>query len=171
VANGDHITVRELLNQTSGLTDYCNVPPATLCTPSPAEMGRRWTERELVEIGAEAAPTFPPGQGWAYTNTGYVLLGMIIERVTGHPLAAEYERRIFRPLGLRRTQFPVTTSMTRAYSSGYDVLAAGSWPLDVTATSPTIPLGRGSDRVNGGRPGHLHASAHEGTFGPAVPAR
>jgi D-alanyl-D-alanine carboxypeptidase len=139
VPNGDHISVRELLNHTSGIADYCVVPAdSTLCTPPPAEMARRWSPLQLVKIGASAPPTFSPGQGWSYTNTGYVLLGMIIETATGRSLRAEYESKIFRPLGLHATRFPTGTAMPRPFSHGYDVLSASSWPLDVTGTSPTI---------------------------------
>ena len=64
---------------------------------------------------------------------------MIIERVTGNSLAAEYRQRIFRPLGLKDTQYaPETVAMPKPFSHGYDVLAAGSWPDDITAISPTI---------------------------------
>lgn len=139
-----NVTVRQLLNQTSGLADYCAVPPtSTLCDPRGADMGRYWSERQLVKIGAGAGALFPPGQGWSYSNTGYVLLGMIIERVTGHSLAAEYQRRIFRPLQMSHTRFSATTSMPRPYSRGYEVLDPGSWPLDVTRTSPTVAWGAG----------------------------
>jgi D-alanyl-D-alanine carboxypeptidase len=139
VPNGSQITVRELLNHTSGLADYCNVPPtSTLCIPPPAEMGRRWSPLQLVKIGVSAPVTFPPGRGWSYSNTGYVLLGMIIEKATGKSLRAEYESKIFRPLGLHATEFPTGTAMTRPFSRGYDVLSASSWPLDLTRTSPTI---------------------------------
>lgn len=144
VPHGDRITVRELLNHTSGIADYCNVPPgSTLCDPG-GNGARRWTQRQLVEIGAGAPPLCPPGQGWSHSNTAYVLLGMIIERVTGHTAAKEYERRILRPLGLRHTEFRTTTSMPRPYSHGYDVVSAGSWPSDVTATSPTIAWSSGA---------------------------
>jgi D-alanyl-D-alanine carboxypeptidase len=146
VPNGDRITVRQLLDHSSGIADYCSVPlDITLCEPSPAQMARRWTPEELVAIGVGAPPTFPPGQGWSYTNTDYVLLGMIIERATGHTLGAEYERRIFRPLGLGQTSFPASSSMPRPFSRGYDVLAGGTWPPDVTtATSPTIAWSAGA---------------------------
>ena len=136
VPNGDRITVRQLLDHTSGIADYCSVPGITLCAnPDP---GRRWTPEELVAIGVGAPPTFPPGRGWSYTNTDYLLLGMIIERATGRTLGAEYERRIFRPLGLDETSFPTGTSMPRPIGRGYNVLGRGTWPPDVTATSPTI---------------------------------
>ena len=138
VPNGDRITIRQLLDHSSGIADYCSVPGITLCdTPNP-DPARRWTPQELVAIGVSAPPTFPPGHGWSYTNTDYVLLGMIIERATGRTLGAEYKRRIFRPLRLNQTSFPTGTSMPRPFSSGYDVLAPGTWPADVTATSPTI---------------------------------
>jgi D-alanyl-D-alanine carboxypeptidase len=84
VPDGDQITVRQLLNMSSGLADYCSVPASPggpdPCNPSPAERSRRWAPQELIDIGVSAPRTFAPGQGWAYTNTGYLLLGMIIER-------------------------------------------------------------------------------------------
>ena len=142
--DGDQITVRQLLNMSSGLADYCSVPASPggpdPCNPSSAaERSRAWAPQELIDIGVSAPRTFAPGQGWAYTNTGYLLLGMIIERVTGDSLAAEYRQRIFRPLGLKATRYaPDTVAMPRPFSRGYDVLAAGSFPEDITATSPTI---------------------------------
>ena len=142
VPDGDQITVRQLLNMSSGLANYC-VPASPggpdPCTPSPAERSRVWAPQELIDIGVSAPRTFAPGQGWAYTNTGYLLLGMIIERVTGNSLAAEYRQRIFRPLGLKDTQYaPETVAMPKPFSHGYDVLAGGSWPDDITAISPTL---------------------------------
>ena len=142
--DGDQITVRQLLNMSSGLADYCSVPASPggpdPCNPSSAaERSRAWAPQELIDIGVSAPRTFAPGQGWAYTNTGYLLLGMIIERVTGDSLAAEYRQRIFRPLGLKETRYaPDTVAMPRPFSHGYDVLAAGSFPEDITAISPTI---------------------------------
>jgi D-alanyl-D-alanine carboxypeptidase len=144
VPNGDQITVRELLNHTSGLADYCNVPPSsTLCIPPPAEMARRWSPRQLVAIGTSAPATFPPGQGWSYTNTGYVMLGMIIEKVTGKPISAEYRSKILAPIGLHRTQLSTGPRMTGPHSHGYDVMSASDWPLDVTETSPSIAWSAG----------------------------
>lgn len=145
VPNGERITVRQLLNHTSGLAEYCAVPPdSTLCVPAPSEMTRRWTPLQLVEIGVRAAPTFPPGQGFSYSNTDYVLLGMIIERATGRSITSSYKRMIFEPLGLKRTSLSNTSSIARPFAHGYDVMTAGSWPLDVTRTSPTIAWSAGA---------------------------
>jgi D-alanyl-D-alanine carboxypeptidase len=156
VPGGDRITIRELLNMTSGLANYCSVPEtSTLCDPPPAEMSRRWTPRQLVDIGVQAPRTFPPGEGWAYTNTNYVLLQMIVERATGNSLGAELRHRIFRPLGLKDTQFaPTRLSIPKPFTHGYDVLGAGSWPPDVTRTSPTVAWGAGAIVS---RPGDIQA--------------
>jgi D-alanyl-D-alanine carboxypeptidase len=145
VPNGNQVTVRELLDHSSGIFDYCNLPSyPTLCSPRGPDMTRRWTQQQLVQLVASAPPLFPPGQGWAYSNTDYVLLGLIVERVTGHTLEQELERRIYRPLGLHNTRFPIATAMPRPYAHGYDVSANGIWPLDVTAISPTIAWGAGA---------------------------
>jgi D-alanyl-D-alanine carboxypeptidase len=71
-------------------------------------------------------------------QTNYVLLGMIIQRVTGRSLAQQLGPRIYRRLGLRQTSFATTLAMPRPYDHGYDIMPNGSWPLDLTATSPTI---------------------------------
>lgn len=145
IPNGSQITIRELLNHSSGIADYCSLPNyPTVCSPRGSAMTKPWTQQQLVQLGASAAPTFPPGQGWAYSNTGYVLLGMIIARVTGHTLTEELQRQIYRPLGLRQTSFATTTAVPRPYSHGYDVAANGSWPLDLTKTTPTIAWGAGA---------------------------
>jgi D-alanyl-D-alanine carboxypeptidase len=142
VPDGDQITVRQLLNMSSGLADYCTVPASPggpdPCNPTPGEP-RYWAPQELIDIGLSAPRTFAPGQGWGYTNTAYLLLGMVIERVTGKSLAAEYRQRIFRPLGLKQTQYaPETVALPKPFSHGYDVLAAGSWPDDITEISPSL---------------------------------
>lgn len=145
VPNGDHITVRELLNQSSGLADYCAVPPeSTLCSPPPRGLARRWTPLELVKIGVGAEPTFPPGRGWAYSNTNYVLLGMIVQKVTRRSFGAVLRSEILRPLRLDHTEYPTGTAMPRPFSHGYDVMAGLSWPVDLTGQSPTIAWSSGA---------------------------
>jgi D-alanyl-D-alanine carboxypeptidase len=66
---------------------------------------KRWRPEELVTIAREHQPYFAPGAGFHYSNTNYVVLGLVIERVTGRPLARELERRLLRPLGLRDTSY------------------------------------------------------------------
>ncbi|HEX9999569.1 MAG TPA: serine hydrolase domain-containing protein [Actinoplanes sp.] len=97
------VTVRMLLNHTSGLGDY----DTTLISADTVVETSRTTYRpaELVRIGLAAGPTNAPGAAWSYSNTNYVLAGLIVEKVTGHSYRAEVSRRILRPLGLRDTYF------------------------------------------------------------------
>jgi D-alanyl-D-alanine carboxypeptidase len=104
VPGGERITIRQLLDHTSGVFDYFNDPRLM----APYEQGRldhRYTPRELLAFGTSHPPLFAPGTTFAYSNTGYVLLGLIVEARTGNTLRAELERRIFTPLRLRATTF------------------------------------------------------------------
>lgn len=97
--DGDRITIRQLLNHTSGVFNYTGDQPA-LCAQ------QVHTPAGLVDIALAHPPAFPPGTDWAYSNTNYVLIGMIIEHATGNTVADEIERRIARPLGLTGTYLP-----------------------------------------------------------------
>jgi D-alanyl-D-alanine carboxypeptidase len=84
-----------------------------------ADPTRAWTPEELVGFVQGQPPSFAPGDGWAYSNTNYVLLGMVIEQVTGHPIAEVFEERLFGPLGMNDTTFPTgTTAMDDPHLSG-----------------------------------------------------
>ncbi len=112
---------------------------------------RSWQPQELVGLVAGQPPDFPAGTAWSYSNTNYVLAGLIIERVTGRDLGRELERRIFRPLGLRDTYFPVDFPFllwpsARGYSLDLD--EAGT-PiegrlLDFTVYNPSLAWGAGN---------------------------
>jgi D-alanyl-D-alanine carboxypeptidase len=107
VPNGRNITLRQLLNHTSGLYDYVNTIPMP---PSPeffAGRWRTWTASEQIRQALVHPPTSEvPGSEYAYSNTGYLLLGQVIQRVTGRTYGQEIERRVIRPLGLRGTVVP-----------------------------------------------------------------
>jgi D-alanyl-D-alanine carboxypeptidase len=110
VPGGRRITVRQLLNHTSGLFDYVQTLPMP---PGPdfwAGRWRTWTPAELIQRAVAQPPTSDqPGAEFAYSNTNYLLLGEIIEKVTGRPYGKEIERRIIRPLDLRGTSVPGTS--------------------------------------------------------------
>ncbi|MGI5211491.1 serine hydrolase domain-containing protein [Plantactinospora sp. CA-290183] len=115
----DGVTVRMLLSHTSGISDYDHVLFATL---EGIEKYRHTTVRplELARIGLSQPPTNPPGGPYAYSNTNFVLAGLLLERLTGRPAAREISRRILRPLGLRDTYFPGTaTRIEGPHSLGY----------------------------------------------------
>jgi len=67
---------------------------------------RAWTPRALVAMVADQPPTFPAGRAWAYSNTGYVLLGLVVEAASQRTLSQELDRSILGPLGLRDTLLP-----------------------------------------------------------------
>jgi D-alanyl-D-alanine carboxypeptidase len=143
---GDQVTIRQLLNHTSGVPDYTLEPIVQLYTDPQARF-RAWTPRELVALVADQPPDFPPGTAWSYSNTGYVLAGMIVEAATGHKLGQELARRIFRPLGLRDTFFPVNRpTIPRPYARGYSLpLGQEQGPLlDFTVLNPSVAWAAGA---------------------------
>src|SRR5438093_623042 len=96
VPGGDRITVRELLNHTSGLFDYLNDGDGTVLQPYvKGDLGHVWTPQAIVGVATKHPPHFPPGGGWSYSNTGYIVLGLIVEAATGDSLAAELKRPLF----------------------------------------------------------------------------
>jgi len=122
---GRTVTVRMLLNHTSGIGDYDSVLLATL--EGIIEMGRTtYRPEELVRLGIEAGPTHAPGTDWSYSNTNYVLAGLIVEKVTGRSLESEVNRRILRPLQLRDTYFEGADPVIR----GPHMRAYVPWPPD-----------------------------------------
>ncbi len=128
--------VRPLLDHTSGVPDY--LPTLTL-PPDPAFLDNRrrtWTPAELIER-ARAREQGTPGV-FAYSNTNYLLLGQLIERVTGRPYAREIERRIIRPLGLRATSLPGTSPrIPGAHPHGY-VPIEDRGLVDYTVMNPSV---------------------------------
>ncbi|MFI9638773.1 serine hydrolase domain-containing protein [Micromonospora sp. NPDC051925] len=123
---GRQVTVRMLLNHTSGLGDY---PDAILRTVDDFEAlrHRTFTPQELVQIGLSLPATHAPGVAYSYSNTNYIVLGMLLEHLTGGTVAAEVGRRILRPLGLRDTYFPGTRTHIRGpHSRAYVPLADGT---------------------------------------------
>jgi D-alanyl-D-alanine carboxypeptidase len=102
VPNGDQITIYQLARHTAGVWDYGD-PILELGKDDPALAEKGFTPAELIEFAVEnGTPDFAPGEEgkWLYSNTGYILLGMILEQATGQSLADLYQTRIFDPLGL-----------------------------------------------------------------------
>ena len=103
------ISVRDLLQHTSGIYDYTRaIPVLDGVAGYQANRFRTYTAQQLVAIALQHAPDFAPGTAAEYSNTNYILLGMIIDRVTGHSWAHEVNARIIAPLGLRHTFTPGT---------------------------------------------------------------
>jgi D-alanyl-D-alanine carboxypeptidase len=117
VPNGRAITLRELLDHTSGLFDYDQ--DAAWVKARIADPARTWTPRELVAVAARHPTLFRAGTDWSYSNTNYVLLGLVVEAVTHHALADELRSRIIRPLRLHATTYPTRARLTGRVAHGY----------------------------------------------------
>ncbi|MEU4115633.1 serine hydrolase domain-containing protein [Kitasatospora sp. NPDC028055] len=149
VPNGGRITVRQLLNHSSGLWDPTNEPGGLFPhTTDPGEI-RNWldqggltrsiTPAQVVAASVAHAPNFPPGARFSYSNVNYTLLGMIIERVTGRTYAQEITARILRPLGMTGTYFPGrATDIRGPHAHGYWTLAEGPAPEDRSDRDVTV---------------------------------
>lgn len=137
VVHDDRITVRQLLNHSSGLHEVL----ATLPSPRSEEFlkirWKTWTTEELVARATAYPVDFDPGSEVVYNNTGYLVLGLIVEKLTGHSYGAEIERRIIQPLQLRSTSVPGTNPFVRGpHARGYLPLDRGL--VDITEVNPSI---------------------------------
>lgn len=138
--NGD-ATLRQLANMTSGIFNYTENRRFT--TRLFRDPGRRYNDRQLVAAG-NRRPYFAPGRGWHYSNTNTVLLGMVVEIVTGNSLGSEIRRHILAPLGLRRTAYPNTPAMPSPFHRGYVFDSDDNVWLDFTRLNPTSLAGSGA---------------------------
>ena len=130
------IRVRHLLSHTSGIKSYTSVPDFFKTAR------KDYAKEEILKLVADAPLDFSPGEKWSYSNTGYFLLGMLIEKVTGKAYGAFLNERIFQPLGMTRTRVNDLTEIIRNRASGYtwqqECLRNGEY------VSPTQPFAAGA---------------------------
>ena len=125
--DGAAITVRQLLQHTSGLPDY----DVDVIGDDYLAVQHRFVEpHQVLALGLDDPALFAPGTSWEYSNTNYVLAGLLVQEVTGRPVGEEITRRIIEPLGLRDTYWPV---------EGEQELR-GRHPHGYWRTTPTEPL-------------------------------
>jgi D-alanyl-D-alanine carboxypeptidase len=132
------VTIRMLLDHTSGIADFFFGDGVDKALQ--ADRRATWTlERTLGYVGKRY---FPPGRGWAYSNTNYLLLGLIAERVGGAPVADQLRARFFVPLGLSGTFVQVAEAALGPLAHGYrfPVSGAKAKPIDVSDGSPIMPF-------------------------------
>ncbi|MFJ9584870.1 serine hydrolase domain-containing protein [Streptomyces acidicola] len=149
--DGRKVKLRQLLNHTSGIFNVTE--DKTYVERYSTKDGffkHRYdtlTPDDLVGYAMKNEPDFTPGTSWNYSNTNYVLAGMVIEKVTGHWFGDEIDARIIKPLGLGATSVPRTDpTMPRPSSRAYSKLAqtATGPTYDVTEWNPTIAYGGGN---------------------------
>jgi D-alanyl-D-alanine carboxypeptidase len=129
---GDRVSLRQLLNHTGGVPHRTTTLMQALYA-SPQGRLRAWTPRALVAMVADQPPAFPAGTAWSYSNTGYVLLGLVVEAASHRTLGQELGRSILGPLGL-----------------GDTVLADNAPELPgPSARGYSLPLGRDGEALDG----------------------
>lgn len=143
--DGSRVTLRQLLNHTSGIREVFEEKAFHAKVTGPGFLKHRydtWTPRQLVRLAMKGKPTFEPGTSWSYSNTNYVLAGMVIEKATGKPYGKEVERRVLKPLGLRHTVVPGTDPrMPGPHGIAYSKLLVekpGPEVYDATELNPSL---------------------------------
>lgn len=111
ISNGEDISIRRLLNHTSGIYDYAG-DPAVLAPYIQGDLTHVFDLRTGVQIAADHGPLFAPGSQLSYSNSNYSLLALIVEAATGNRFADELRARLFEPLRLRATSFPMPPRST-----------------------------------------------------------
>ena len=136
VPNGDNISIAQLLEMRSGLYSFTDSPALT--TSLDNDPTRVWKPQQLLDIAFAQPPNFAPGADYEYSNTNYVLLGLIVEKLNGKPIATVFEERFFKPLGMKDTLFPAATdnAIPEPFTHGY--LYGGSSTM-MYGTPPYTP--------------------------------
>ncbi|MFD8085314.1 serine hydrolase domain-containing protein [Kitasatospora sp. NPDC059722] len=138
--DGHHITVRQLLQHTSGLPDYEDDVTDDI-------LQRRYlSPRGTLDIALRHDAVFAPGTNWGYSNTNYLVAGMIVEKVTGRPLAKEIDKRIIKKTGLRHTYLPAPaeTTLRGPHPHGYHKDGPDGPLRDVTEIDPSAAWAAGA---------------------------
>ncbi|WP_413251805.1 serine hydrolase domain-containing protein [Streptomyces spectabilis] len=134
--DGRAIKVRQLLQHTSGLPEYT---VHILKDVFGKARHTYYQPRDLLDIALKHKADFAPGKSWAYSNTNYVVAGLLIEKVTGRPLAEQLTERVIDRIGLRRTYFPGVgdEGIKGPHPRGYDAAKPGARLRDVTKLDPS----------------------------------
>ncbi len=129
--NGGAITVAQLLNHTSGIKSYTGIAGYM-----DQEIRRDLDTGALIAVFADHPVDFVPGEGWNYNNSGYVLVGAVIEKASGMAWDRWLERSLFRPLAMERTRSGATRAVIAGHASGYSAGGDGGHtvaaPLSMT---------------------------------------
>ncbi|MFT3769049.1 MAG: serine hydrolase domain-containing protein [Minicystis sp.] len=150
VPGGEAMTVRQLLNHTSGLFNYTESP--AFWEASQESPPQAFTPAELIGYAAQRAPYFPPGKGFHYSNTNYIVAGLIVEKVGGEPLEKQLRQRILTRVGLDHTYLdgaePALPGLVSGFSrseAGYDDVTHAEAPSGAWAAGAMVST---TDDVN-----------------------
>jgi D-alanyl-D-alanine carboxypeptidase len=132
IPNGKRITIHDLLAMSSGVFDYTSDP--NFSTAFTADPARPWIPQQAVKIMREHAPDFAPGTRTVYSDSNYILLGLVLEKVTGQTAGTVINRRVVEVAKLPHTTFPLTPTLPRPHPTGY-------LPADPGTPGPPVAVG------------------------------
>jgi D-alanyl-D-alanine carboxypeptidase len=136
---GGSATVRQLLNHTSGIQSYTGIPGwmagSKVATPH--------TTAQMIAEFRDQPAEFKPGEKWNYNNSGYVLLGAVIEKVTGKPWWQAVDERIVKPLGLTSIRYGIAEREVPAFAVGYSAEGDGKF-VPSRAIDMSVPHAAGA---------------------------
>jgi D-alanyl-D-alanine carboxypeptidase len=132
---GDRITLRQLARMQSGLFNYSASPEFQKAMF--ADPRRAFTPRELLSYALAEPNQFPPGERFDYCNTNTILLGLVVQKVSGEPLNSYIHDKILAPLGMSHTSFPTTNAFPDPHAQGYTVQTADGKEATATDWDPS----------------------------------
>jgi D-alanyl-D-alanine carboxypeptidase len=144
IPNGDNITVRELCNMRSGLFEAFDTPQFQQLNMT---VPKHFNSRSLVAWAVRRKLYFPPGKGYHYSNTNYLLLGLIIESITKDSVGDQIRKRLLTPLRLTQTSYPQTEAMPDPWARGYELDKQRNWQ-DVSNTVPVAFMGSAGEMIS-----------------------
>ena len=144
VPNAEHITVRQMCQMRSGLFEAYDSPEINRLQIKPNMV---FDPRTVIGWAVKQQPYFAPGAGYQYSNTNYLLLGLIIEKVTGHSVATEIRNRLLVPFSLTHTSYPAGQAMPDPWAHGYGLNAKRHWE-DVSGTVPVSLMGAAGEMIS-----------------------
>ena len=140
--DADRITVRQLMEMRSGLLDLYALPAFQALDIKP---NAKFDRHHWLQLALDQPRLFAPGTQYNYSNTNYMLLGMIIEAITKDTVERQIETRLLVPMGLRNTTFPVSDpGMPSPYAHGYMLDAKGAWKDESVALPPSVSWAAGA---------------------------
>lgn len=134
---GDKITIHHLLTHTSGIPNFTDFPHFF-----ETQSRDPYTPQTFIKKFADLPLDFEPGSAFAYDNSGYFLLGVIIERVTGKPYAQVLRERIFTPVGMLNSGYDSAATILSQRAAGYDKSSTGY--VNTPYLDMSIPYASGS---------------------------
>ena len=139
--DGAHIAVRQLLQHRSGLPEYADQVAADAFGVQDVYIA----PRDMLDVALEKPAVFAPGERWEYSNTNYLTLGLLIERMTERPLYEQVDERIVEPLGLQHTYLPVPgeRQLRGGHPLGYHLTNDGEL-REITTMDPSFAWSAGA---------------------------